>query len=42
MHDPLIHGYFGIDLEIVWETIIGDLPKFIVKVKKIHSMKEKE
>ena len=26
MRDKLIHNYFGVDLEIVWETIQSDLP----------------
>lgn len=26
MRDKLIHEYFGIDIEIVWETIKKDLP----------------
>ncbi|PKL40553.1 MAG: hypothetical protein CVV44_02810 [Spirochaetae bacterium HGW-Spirochaetae-1] len=26
MRDRLIHGYFGIDDEILWKTITGDLP----------------
>lgn len=25
MRDKLIHEYFGVDLEIVWETITHDL-----------------
>lgn len=27
MRDRLIHGYFGVDLAIVWEVVRGDLPK---------------
>lgn len=27
MRNKLIHEYFGVDLEIVWETINEDLPK---------------
>lgn len=26
MRDHIAHGYFGIDLEIVWKTIHNDLP----------------
>ena len=33
MRDKLIHEYFGVDLEIVWETIQGDL----VSLKKVVS-----
>ncbi len=25
MRDKLIHGYFGVDVEIVWNTVKGDL-----------------
>jgi len=28
MRDKLIHEYFGIDAEIIWNTIIEDLPEF--------------
>ena len=27
MRDKLIHGYFGVELELVWETIKDELPK---------------
>jgi len=27
MRDVLIHGYFGVDLETVWETIKTNIPK---------------
>jgi uncharacterized protein with HEPN domain len=26
MRDRLIHGYFGVDLEAVWLTVVNDLP----------------
>jgi uncharacterized protein with HEPN domain len=26
MRHKLIHGYFGVDLEIVWDTCIKDVP----------------
>ena len=35
MRDRLIHGYFGIDMEIVWETITTDLPELKREVEKI-------
>jgi uncharacterized protein with HEPN domain len=31
----LAHEYFGVDLEIVWNTIHDDLPKLIDAVKQI-------
>jgi len=27
MRDNLIHEYFGVDLEVVWQTVKEDLPK---------------
>jgi uncharacterized protein with HEPN domain len=35
MRNALAHGYFQIDLEIVWATIENDLPKLEKQVKKI-------
>jgi uncharacterized protein with HEPN domain len=26
MRNALSHGYFGVDLEVVWQTIRNDLP----------------
>ena len=33
----LAHEYFGVDLEIVWNTIRDDLPKLMDAVQKIVS-----
>lgn len=35
--DKIIHHYFGIDFEIVWNIIKKDLPKLRKQVKKIKS-----
>ncbi|MEM5810198.1 MAG: DUF86 domain-containing protein [Candidatus Aenigmatarchaeota archaeon] len=35
MRDKLIHGYFGVDLELVWEVVKRDLPKLKTKIKNI-------
>ena len=35
MRDRLIHGYFNVNLDVVWETVKNDLPNLIVKLKKI-------
>ena len=35
MRDKLIHGYFGVDIEAVWETIKRDIPALRAEVKKI-------
>ncbi len=35
MRDRLIHGYFGVDLEIVWETVKQMLPQLYNDTNKI-------
>lgn len=35
MRNRLIHGYFDIDLDIVWKTIDEDIPKLKNKVEKV-------
>ena len=35
MRDRLIHGYFDVNLDIVWKTVINDLPPLINKLEKI-------
>jgi len=33
--DQMIHHYFGVDLDIVWNIITLDIPKLKKKIKKI-------
>ena len=35
MRDRLVHGYFDINLDVVWETVSDDLPSLIVQLEKI-------
>ncbi len=35
MRDKLIHEYFGVNLELVWETIKNDIPKLKRQTLKI-------
>jgi uncharacterized protein with HEPN domain len=35
MRDRLIHGYFDVNLDIVWETVTQDLPELIAQVEKL-------
>ncbi len=35
MRDKLIHGYFGVKLEMVWETIRNELPKIKKQIREI-------
>jgi uncharacterized protein with HEPN domain len=36
MRDKLIHDYFGVDSEVVWETITTDIPQVKPLIEKIH------
>ncbi|QTA83073.1 DUF86 [Desulfonema limicola] len=38
MRNRLVHGYFAINLDILWKTTIEDLPPLIIELKKIVSM----
>lgn len=33
--DKLIHGYFGVDLELTWDIIEHDLPQLKIKMQQI-------
>jgi len=35
MRNHLIHAYFDVDLDIVWDTIMNDLPSLIPELEKI-------
>ena len=35
MRDKLIHHYFGVDIEQVWETIEKDIPYLKMEITKI-------
>lgn len=35
MRDRLIHGYFDVNLDVVWETVIDDLPPLIAKLENV-------
>jgi len=37
MRNRLIHAYFDIDLDVLWGTIVDDLPPFIENLEKIIS-----
>ncbi|MFY9610481.1 MAG: HepT-like ribonuclease domain-containing protein [Blastocatellia bacterium] len=36
--DRLIHGYFDVDLDIVWAIVINDLPSLIAELEKTVSV----
>lgn len=35
MRDKLIHDYFGVDYEIIWNTIIKEIPLLKIEIEKI-------
>ena len=35
MRNRLIHAYFDIDTDVVWETIVEDLPELIRELEKV-------
>lgn len=35
MRNRLIHGYFDIDLDIVWETVNRDIPLLKKEIKRV-------
>jgi uncharacterized protein with HEPN domain len=35
MRDRLIHAYFGVDYEIVWDAIINKVPALAQKIAQI-------
>ncbi|KKQ41697.1 MAG: hypothetical protein US60_C0031G0007 [Microgenomates group bacterium GW2011_GWC1_37_8] len=35
MRDRLIHEYFGVDYEIVWDVVVNEVPKFKEQIEKL-------
>ena len=35
LRNILIHDYFGVDLNIIWEIITNDLPKLNIQIRKL-------
>ena len=42
MRDVLIHGYFGVDLEVVWRTVTMRIPEVIPAVQRVLDVLETE
>ncbi|MBI5559941.1 MAG: DUF86 domain-containing protein [Deltaproteobacteria bacterium] len=41
MRNRLIHAYFDIDLEVVWDTVTKDLPPLLAEIEKIVRFEKK-
>ncbi len=39
MRNRLIHGYYDINLDIIWETVTKDLPPLVSQLEKILKKK---
>ncbi len=39
MRNRLIHDYFDINLDIVWQTVTEDIPSLIIKLEEIPFLK---
>jgi len=35
MRDKLIHHYFGVKLDVVWDTVVNVLPEFRDRIRAI-------
>lgn len=35
VRDRLIHDYFGVNLDIVWQIVAGELPQLVMQIDKI-------
>lgn len=40
MRNRISHGYFEIDLEIVWKTVVQDLPELAAAVRRLLAEQE--
>jgi len=42
MRNRLIHGYYDINLDIVWKTVITDIPPLLEELKKIVNVQDEK
>jgi uncharacterized protein with HEPN domain len=35
MRDKMIHEYFGVNLDLVWDAVVRDLPKLLAEIDTI-------
>jgi uncharacterized protein with HEPN domain len=40
MRNRLIHAYFDIDLDRIWDTVLDDLPPLIARLEELFSQRE--
>ncbi|GAB4402889.1 MAG: hypothetical protein OHK0052_26040 [Anaerolineales bacterium] len=37
MRDKLIHAYFGVNLQVVWQTVLQDLPLLVLQLEGLFA-----
>lgn len=42
MHNQVAHGYFSIDLDVVWETLTDSLPDLLAKLPAVIAVAERD
>lgn len=42
MRNRLIHGYYDINLDIVWKTVVADIPPLLEELKKIVNVQDEK
>lgn len=41
LRDIIIHQYFGIDYEAIWDTVINEIPETLIEIERIIKSKGK-
>ena len=36
MRDRMVHQYFRVDLDVVWQTVTSDIPKLQLQIKSLY------
>ena len=42
MRDKLIHHYFGVNLQLIWNTVSCEMPEILQKVQRALELEEEE
>lgn len=42
MRNAIAHGYFAVDLDVVWKTVYEDLPILAEQVRALHDADQKD
>ncbi len=39
LRNRIVHAYFGVDLQLVWEVVVDDLPPLKEPIEKLITLK---